>query len=318
MEFTRSRRYFELLELISGFHKEDHLRQYIILARPHHWVKNVFLLAPLVFSKHLFETEYVATAVMAFIVFCFLSSVMYVINDIVDRDVDRLHPTKNKRPIASGLVTVRGALWYALALFVIVIFLAIPLSSGFLIVAGLYLLLNIFYSFGLKKVILLDVFIVAAGFMLRVLAGAFAIDVEVSHWLVLCTLFISLFLAVSKRRGELLLAQNSTAFEGRIVLREYEVGFLDQAITISAAGMAISYALYTVAERTVRIFGTENLIFTTVFVLFGIFRYLYLMRKRQTEDNPTYLLLTDPVMIVNIAAWSISCILIIYSTKFFS
>jgi len=186
------------------------------------------------------------------------------------------------------------------------------LNPKFLFVAAIYFVLNIGYSFFLKHVILVDVFIVAAGFMLRVLAGAFAIEVQVSEWLVLCTLFVSLFLSISKRRGELLLVRNLESYQGRAVLREYEVEFMDQMMTIAAAGMAISYALYTVAERTVSVFGTANLIFTTVFVLFGIFRYLYIVRVRKTDDNPTHLLVTDPVMIVNVAAWFAVCVVIIY------
>lgn len=293
------------------------MKSFVVLARPHHWVKNVFLFAPLVFSQHLFDGEYVSASIMAFVVFCLVSSVVYTVNDIADRDLDRAHPVKSRRPVASDAVSPRQAAIFAILLTVVVLLLARNMRPEFQIVVALYFFVNILYTFWLKHILLVDVFIVAAGFMLRVLAGALAIHVEVSHWLILCTLFVSLFLAVSKRRGELMLVQNSVEFSGRIVLREYELPYLDQIITISAAGMAISYALYTVAERTVSMFGTENLIFTTVFVLFGIFRYMHLLRKRSTEDNPTYLLLTDPVMIVNIALWFLSCIAIIYSRRVF-
>jgi len=291
------------------------MKAYVVLARPYHWVKNVFLFAPLVFSRHLFDVDYVSSAILAFVVFSLVSSAVYVINDIADRDLDRAHPIKSRRPVASGAISPTRAAIFAFILLLVVSFLAIGIRQEFQIVVALYFIMNLFYSFWLKHVLLVDVFIVAAGFMLRVLAGALAIHVEVSHWLILCTLFVSLFLAVSKRRGELMLVQNSVEFTGRVVLREYELPFLDQIITISAAGMAISYALYTVADRTVSMFGTENLIFTTVFVLFGIFRYMYLLRKRVTEDNPTYLLLTDLVMMVNITLWFLSCIAIIYSHR---
>jgi len=237
---------------------------------------------------------------------------VYVINDIADRESDRLHPVKRERPIASGKVRVSQGVVFSVFLLAGALWLAWSLPLSFQFAAILYFGLNFGYSFWLKQLILVDVFIIAAGFMLRVLAGAFVIDVEVSHWLVLCTLFVSLFLAISKRRGELLLAQTSPGFSGRQVLREYDVAFVDQLITIAAAGMAISYALYTVAERTVTIFKTENLIFTTVFVLFGIFRYLYVLKSKRIEDNPTFMLVSDPVMMMNVAAWFVSCVAIIY------
>jgi 4-hydroxybenzoate polyprenyltransferase len=176
-----------------------------------------------------------------------------------------------------------------------------------------YFTLNLGYSFGLKQVILVDVFLVASGFMLRVLAGAFAIGVQVSPWLALCTLFVSVFLAVSKRRAEILMNIAEETETARPVLRKYDIQFIEQMMTVTAAGMAISYALYTVAQRTVEVFGTENLIFTTVFVLFGIFRYLYLVRMHKTDDNPTHLLMSDLPTLLNMVAWFVVCVAIIYS-----
>jgi 4-hydroxybenzoate polyprenyltransferase len=175
-----------------------------------------------------------------------------------------------------------------------------------------YGVFNLAYSFWLKKVVLVDVFIIAAGFMLRVLAGAFAIEVVISSWLILCTLFISIFLAISKRRGELILSEATDTYTSRPVLKQYDVAFMDQMMTVAASGMTISYALYTVAERTINIFGTENLIFTTLFVLFGVFRYISLMRDRKTDDNPMHLLLSDVPLIVNILLWLLACVFIIY------
>ncbi|MBI3786682.1 MAG: decaprenyl-phosphate phosphoribosyltransferase [Ignavibacteriales bacterium] len=288
------------------------MNSFVRLLRVPQWIKNFFLFAPLIFSKHLFESSYFWTTAVAFFVFCFISSSVYIINDIADRGADKLHPTKRNRPIPAGKISVAQAIAVALLLIAVSAVLSKGLSVKFLFVAILYFVLNLAYSFFLKRVILLDVFIIAAGFMLRVLAGAFAIDVQVSHWLVLCTLFVSVFLAISKRRGEMLLVQNTEGYEGRAVLRDYDVVFIDQMMTIAAAGMAISYALYTVADRTVSIFGTENLIFTTVFVLFGIFRYLYLVRVKRTDDNPTHLLITDAAMMVNVAAWFMTCVVIIY------
>lgn len=286
---------------------------FIRMLRPIQWSKNVFVFAPLVFSRHLFDLAYVERAIAAFAVFSLASSVVYIVNDIADRAADRMHPLKRLRPIASGAVSVGQAIGVAVVLLALAGAGAQWLGMRTLFITSLYLLLNLGYSFGLKQVILVDVFIVASGFMLRVLAGVFAIGVQVSPWLVLCTLFVSVFLAVSKRRAEILLNIEQETEHARPVLRHYDLQFIEQMMTVTAAGMAISYALYTVAERTVEVFGTENLIFTTVFVLFGIFRYLYLMRARKTDDNPTHLLLSDLPTLLNIAAWFLTCVAIIYS-----
>ena len=282
------------------------------LLRPVQWLKNFFIFAPLIFSKHLFDQAYVFSAGEAFVVFALLSSTVYIFNDIADKESDRLHPTKRNRPIASRKISIAQAISIAVVLLVIIGLLMTRLNAKFLFIASVYFVLNIGYSFFLKQVILVDVFIVAAGFMLRVLAGAFAINVQVSEWLVLCTLFVSLFLSISKRRAELMMVKNTPGYEGRTVLREYDVEFLDQMMTVAASGVAISYALYTVAERTISVFGTSSLIFTTVFVLFGIFRYLYLVRVRKTEDNPTHMLTTDLVTVLNVVAWFAVCVTIIY------
>ena len=288
------------------------MRPVVRLLRPEQWLKNFFIFAPLIFSKHLFNEAYLATAVQAFVVFSLLSSTVYIFNDIADREADRLHPTKRNRPIAAGKISISQAIGIAIGLLLVIGLLMTLLNAKFLFIAAVYFVLNLGYSFFLKRVVLVDVFIVAAGFMLRVLAGAFAINVQVSEWLVLCTLFVSLFLSISKRRAELMIVKNSANYEGRAVLREYDLEFLDQMMTIAASGMAISYALYTVAERTISTFGSSNLIFTTLFVLFGIFRYLYLVRARKTEDNLTHMLTTDPVTLFNIAAWFAVCVIIIY------
>jgi 4-hydroxybenzoate polyprenyltransferase len=237
---------------------------------------------------------------------------VYSFNDITDRESDRLHPRKQQRPLASGVIGVRGASFVIALLAVALFFCTRSLGMNFLAILLLYGALNIAYSLFLKRVVLVDVFVIAAGFMLRVLAGVFAINVEISSWLVLCTLFMSVFLAVSKRRSELLLNAESHAAPGRGVLEMYDIAFVDQMMTIAASGMAISYALYTVAERTIRMFGTENLIFTTVFVLFGIFRYIFLVRTRRTDDNPTHILLSDAATMINIAVWFVACVVIIY------
>lgn len=283
------------------------------LLRPTQWVKNAFLFAPLIFSKHLFEPAFFRLEAFACGCFCIVSSIIYIVNDIADREADKLHPIKRKRPIPSGALSVVQAISVAGILLVILLAASPLLNAHFWLAAGLYAALNLAYSYWLKRVVLLDVFIIAAGFMLRVLAGVFAIEVVISPWLILCTLFVSVFLAISKRRGEVMLSTTTRAFSTRPVLREYDVAFIDQIMTIAASGMAISYALYTVAERTVLTFGTDNLIFTTVFVLFGVFRYIFLMRDRKKDDNPMHLLLSDLPMVINVIAWFVACVLIIYS-----
>ncbi|HEY5615550.1 MAG TPA: decaprenyl-phosphate phosphoribosyltransferase [Bacteroidota bacterium] len=287
----------------------------ISILRIPQWVKGLFLFAPLIFSKHLFILDDLLAEILAAFVFCLISSTAYIINDIADREVDKQHPIKKNRPLAAGTLNVTQASLWAIVIATAAVILALRFPVEFQYVALTYFVMNVAYSFGLKHIILLDVFIVASGFMFRVLAGAYSIEVGTSNWLVLCTLFVSLFLATSKRRGELVLSQQVEAYEGRAVLKHYNLSSLDQIITISAAGMAISYALYTVAQRTVNIFHTENLIYTTVFVLFGIFRYLILMHSNPTEDNPVRLLIRDPLMIVNIGAWFVTCVAIIYGQE---
>jgi 4-hydroxybenzoate polyprenyltransferase len=251
----------------------------------------------------------------AFFAFCLISSIVYIINDIVDREADKLHPTKRNRPLASGALSIIDVIVIALVLFASLIYLTPFINVHVWYIIAFYGILNITYSLWLKKVILVDVFIIAAGFMLRVLAGAFAIDVEISSWLVLCTLFVSVFLGISKRRGELILSMEDKLFTARPVLKQYSLPFMDQMITVAASGMTISYALYTVAQRTVSTFKTENLIFTTVFVLFGVFRYIFIMQNRKTDDNPMHLLLTDVPMVVNMIAWFLVCVAVIYSQE---
>ena len=276
------------------------------------WLKNAFLFAPLIFSKHLFESAYIWREALAFVGFCLISSIVYIINDIVDHEADKLHPIKKNRPIASGVVNPAEAVIIIIILFALLSGLVQFINLHFWCAVALYGFLNLAYSLWLKQVVLVDVFVIAAGFMLRVLAGVFAIEVVISSWLVLCTLFVSVFLAISKRRSELILITETNSFNSRPVLKQYDVEFMDQIMTVAASGMTISYALYTVAERTVKIFGTENLIFTTMFVLFGVFRYIFLTRKRKTDDNPMHLLLSDAPLMVNILLWLVACVLIIY------
>lgn len=286
----------------------------IRLARPRQWIKNFFVFAPLLFSKHFFEPSYVFKSFEAFVVFCFASSSVYIVNDIMDAESDRAHPKKKYRPIASGEVSVRQALIYLVAIFILIallLYVQKPEVTGIVI---LYIAANLVYSFYLKSIVLIDVFLISFGFMVRVLGGAAAISVSLSSWMVLCTIFISLFLAISKRRAEL--SQSTAGGENiekqRKVLKDYSVEFADELNTIAAAGTIISYALYTVSDRTVQMFGTGKLIYTTPFVIYGIFRYMFLIHKKNLGDSPSTIVAKDVPIMVNVLLWFVSCIIIIY------
>lgn len=283
------------------------------LLRPRQWLKNMFVLAPLIFSHELFHAGPAVDAFLAFAGFCLVASTGYIVNDIVDREADRAHPVKRNRPLASGAIPLAHALGTMFVTITGAALIAFALPAAYAISVALYLTMNLAYSFALKHVMLLDVFIIAAGFMLRVLSGAFAIDVAVSSWIVLCTLFISLFLGFAKRRGEIVLMQQSGGASERRVLDMYSVTFIDQMLTITGAGAVIAYALYTVAPRTIQIFGTENMIYTTIFVLYGIFRYLHLIHTSPAGDNPTATVTSDPTIITVVLLWISACVLLIYT-----
>jgi 4-hydroxybenzoate polyprenyltransferase len=270
--------------------------------RPKQWIKNLFVFAPAVFAREIFHPGAALVIVQAFFAFCAAASAVYIVNDMSDIAADRAHPEKKDRPLASGAITKTEATALLAALLIATAILAAGMHPAFVGVLGSYVILNVAYSLKLKEVVLLDVFIIAAGFMLRVLGGAAAISVPVSSWIVLCTLFISLF------------QEQSVAAE-RKVLRYYTVAFIDQLLTIAAAGAVISYALYTVAPRTVESFGTDNLIYTTIFVLFGVFRYLHLIHTSRSTENPTNTVTSDPVILIVVILWISACILIIYGAQ---
>ncbi|MFA6599050.1 MAG: decaprenyl-phosphate phosphoribosyltransferase [Ignavibacteriaceae bacterium] len=287
------------------------MKEVIKLIRVPQWIKNLFVFIPLVYSRNLFHTDYLIRSFTAFFIFCLLSSIVYVINDIVDAEADRHHPIKKNRPIAAGKISNANGITIAIVLFAAVLFLSVYTNTMFKIFALLYLAINILYTFKLKHMVLLDIFSIAAGFMIRVTAGALIISVEISSWLILTTMFLSLFLAVMKRRSELVVAgdeQSST----RKVLEYYSTNFIDQMATIAAAGVIISYALYTVSVRTITVFQTEHLIYTTPFVVFGIFRYMFLVINQNKGENTTEIMVSDISMIVNILLYGLTTIVIVY------
>ncbi|HET6402591.1 MAG TPA: decaprenyl-phosphate phosphoribosyltransferase [Candidatus Kapabacteria bacterium] len=286
------------------------------LARPKQWTKNIFVFAALVFSKQLLRPDSVLISLRAFFAFSFTASFIYVLNDIADRDRDRLHPRKRLRPIASGEISLGAAYIIATVLLVLVAIFSIGLDWRFVACLVFYILMNLAYSFYLKDVVLIDVFVIAIGFMLRVIGGALVLNVARSSWLILTTMFLSLFLGIAKRRGELValgaVNSDNASFHTRKVLEHYSIEFAEQMTTICAAGFVFSYALYTVSERTVTMFGTENLIFTTPFVLYGVFRYLYLLHKKQLGESPTDIVLSDVPMLINFVVYAAAMLAIIY------
>lgn len=288
------------------------LRNLIRCLRPAQWAKNLFVLAPLVFAQGLLEGDRLLRGVVAFAIFCAASSTVYLFNDLRDREADRQHPLKRHRPLAAGTLPVWVAVAAMAVLLVVTAVGGAWLGPAFLVVVGLYLLLNLAYTLGLKRVVILDVMIIAIGFVLRVLAGGAAVDVEVSRWLLLCTIFLALFLAFSKRRHEIELLRENAAGQRR-VLDHYSSAFLDQMINVVTASAVVSYALYAVAPETTERFHTEDLIYTVPMVLFGIFRYLYLVYQRPGEASPTEAILHDPPFLINLVLWGLAVVWIVYS-----
>ena len=285
---------------------------YLKLVRVPQWIKNFFVFVPLLFSQHLFDKDYLFTSLAAFVVFCLASSLIYVINDTIDIEADKAHPTKKNRPLPAGVISKRSALIVAAVLTAVIVILLPQFNKEFLYFVTAFVLLNIFYSFWFKHIVILDVFSIAAGFAIRVLAGAVVISVPISSWLILTTIFISLFLGVMKRHSELILVEESENAPSRKVLSQYSLNFADQMATVAAAGVIICYALYTVSERTVSAFGTESLIYTTPIVVYGIFRYMYLEYISNKGDNTTKIVFSDLQIILTVLIYTITTVLIIY------
>ena len=285
---------------------------YLKLVRVPQWVKNFFVFVPLLFSQHLFDKNYFYTTLFAFAVFCLSSSLIYLINDIIDIEADKAHPTKMNRPLASGAISSQNALVVAIILVAAIVSLLPQFNEEFHYFVIAFVLLNILYSFWFKHIVILDVFSIAMGFSIRVLAGAVVISVPISSWLILTTMFISLFLGVMKRHSELILVAESENAPSRKVLSQYSLNFADQMATVAAAGVIICYALYTVSERTVSAFGTENLIYTTPFVVYGIFRFMYLEYISNKGDNTTKIVFSDLQIILTVLIYTITTVLIIY------
>lgn len=288
------------------------VKNYFKLLRVTQWIKNLFVFVPLMFSLHLFQASYFITTLKAFVIFCLASSFIYIINDIIDIEADAAHPKKKYRPLPSGKISKQSAWITSVLIFVILIVLSFISPIEFIYFLTGFIVLNITYSIYFKHLVILDIFSIAAGFTIRVLAGAAIINVPVSSWLILTTMFISLFLGVMKRHSELEQITESETASTRKVLAEYSLTFTNQMATVAAAGVIICYALYTVSQRTVSVFGTENLIYTTPFVVFGIFRFMYLEYLNQKGENTTQIMLTDVPMIITVILYITTTVLIVY------
>ncbi len=286
--------------------------RYINLLRIKQWTKNGFIFAALIFSKGFYNKNLTLKTILGFLIFSLLASSVYILNDIRDRERDKHHPTKCKRPIASGLISIKLATTISIFLFLISAVSSFFLSRNFFLICIIYFLLNIAYTYWLKEIVILDIFSISAGFFLRVLAGAAIISVSISHWLIICTILLSLFLALSKRKIEItLIGKSESDIRHREILKEYSHSFIDQMIGIVTSATLISYILYTTSPTTVKKFGTTNLIYTTPFVLYGIFRYLYLVYSKERGGDPTDEFLSDIPLLINAILWLLTSALII-------
>jgi len=283
----------------------------VLSLRPAQWTKNLFIFAALLFGERLLDFRSVLRATAAFAIFCVLSGVVYLVNDVLDREADRRHPIKMRRPIASGELPVRIAVAAAAILGGSALAAAFLVNGLFGILAASYLGLLMLYSVALKHVVIIDVLTIAIGFVLRTAAGAVAISVAISPWLYIMMILLALFLALTKRRHELvLLADRATGH--RRILEEYSPYLLDQMIAVVTASTVVAYAIYTVSPEVQEKLGTQYLYVTIPFVLFGIFRYLYLVHQKEEGGNPTQIMMTDVPLIIDVVLWAVTAACVLY------
>jgi 4-hydroxybenzoate polyprenyltransferase len=269
--------------------------------RPKQWLKNGFVFAPLLFGKAFLDPHKLRLSLLAFALFSAAASAVYILNDILDVERDRAHPTKKNRPIASGRLPIPAAAALGLLLAAGALAIAFFKMPDFATILAVYVAINVGYSLGLKHVVIIDIFAIAIGFVLRVFGGAVAIQVEASRWLLTCTIFISLFLAACKRRGEITLVGDSAAT--RTVLRSYSIAYVDQIINLAAAGTVMTYALYSLDPVTIEKLHTHDLIFTLPFVIYGILRYMHIVQHKGVGGNPTEALLRDRSILLTVVGY---------------
>lgn len=285
------------------------MKNYLYLLRIKHWIKNLFVFAPIIFSKNLFNLDLFYKTLITFFLLSFLSSGLYILNDIFDLESDLEHPEKRNRPLPSGKVDKNFALIISIILIILPIFLSLFLNYILTIIFLIYLTLNFLYSLFIKRIVIIDVFIIAINFLLRLYSGSIVTKISISNWLILCTLFLSLFLGFAKRRFEIVLL-GENAHKHREVLSSYSIELLDKLIVILATATIISYSLYSVSIETKEKFG-ESFVFTIPIVLYGILRYFYLIYEKK-EGEPTKLVTEDIPLFLTIIIWIIFSIFIIY------
>ena len=283
----------------------------LVSLRPEQWTKNVIVFAALIFARRLLDPAAVALALAAFLIYCGLSGAVYLINDVSDRDADRQHPVKSRRPIASGALTAGSALTWATLLIGSGLAAAFWLQPLFGLTAVVFVALQAVYTRVLKHVVILDVMAIAAGFVLRAVAGGLVIEVPVSEWLLVCTILLALFLGLAKRRHELTLLAAGASGHRRI-LEEYDPYLLDQMIAVVAAATLVAYIIYCLSSETIERFGTHWMVLTVPFPIYGIFRYLYIVHRKDGGGNPSEMLLNDRPLLACVALWSLSVVAIIY------
>jgi 4-hydroxybenzoate polyprenyltransferase len=283
--------------------------------RPHQWVKNVFVLAPLVFAKEIFVTELLVRAIGAFGVFCLLASAVYTMNDLTDRESDRSHPIKRHRPIPSGRVPLAWARVFTVLLVVVTLAGAALGSLAFFVTVLAYFVLNVAYSYRLKQYAYVDVAIIAAGFVLRVMAGGFATHIDVSAYLLACTALLALFLGLGKRRHELAAIQSGASSRQRAALDDYSLRGLDRALGVTALCTVGMYVAYTLDADTVAFFHSERLWWTSIFVVLAMLRFRHLVRGRPKAESPTQEILRDGPFVAILFSWIAVVMWIVYSLR---
>jgi 4-hydroxybenzoate polyprenyltransferase len=280
--------------------------------RPRQWIKNGFILLPVIFAQQLFKPVQLLASIQAVVVFCGLTGAVYLFNDYLDREEDRHHPVKRLRPLAAGLISPALALSAALLLLLFSFLWGFYVGKRFFFILLIYLGLQLLYNLWLRDVVILDVFCVAGGFFLRVASGSVVVNAPMSRWIIICTILIAMFLVLSKRRYEIITLGKVEAGKHRKVLLQYSPHLLDQMIAVTTGGVLLSYLLYCTAPETVRKFHTEHMIYTFPFVLYGIFRYLYLIYQKKEGGTPERIILSDHPLLAGVLLWLVSCVLILY------
>lgn len=280
----------------------NQLKNIVRLLRPQQWIKSGFVFAGLLFGGVYHDYALVGQVVLAAIAFSLAASGVYITNDLLDQELDRQHPQKQHRPLAARQVSVKFAVGLMLVCTLIALVLAAYVSIKVLIIIALYIVLNLAYSLWIKHIVILDVFFIAAGFMLRILAGTVGVGIAPSNWLLFCGLMLTLFLGFTKRRAELVTVTTSKGTH-RKVLKHYTLALLDKMIGMTAIGTILAYSLYTVDPVTIKIHGTTSLIYTVPIVIYALFRYLYLLHSQKQGEDPTTDLFRDPHVVVAILIW---------------